>query len=113
MQFLITGCSTGLGLCLARAVLAAGHHVIASSRDPSKNAESVAEITKLGGVWITLDVTADDAQKCVQNAIDEYGPIDVLVNNAGYASGGVLETYKYVEQFLLPPMHSSFSSDRS
>lgn len=94
MQFLITGCSSGLGLCLAYAVLATGHKVIASSRNPSKTPEAVEQIKKLGGAWITLDVAAEDAGERVHKAIEEYGPVDVLINNAGYASGGVIETYK-------------------
>ena len=94
MQFLITGCSSGLGLCLAYAVLAAGHKVIASSRNPSKTPEAVEQIKKLGGAWITLDVANEDVGERVHKAIEEYGPVDVLINNAGYASGGVIETYK-------------------
>ena len=94
MQFLITGCSSGLGLSLANAVLAAGHKVIASSRNPSKTPQAVEQIKSLGGAWITLDVAAEDAGKRVHKAVEEYGPVDVLINNAGYASGGVLETYK-------------------
>lgn len=94
MQFLITGCSSGFGLHLAYAVLAAGHKVIASSRNPSKTPETVEQIKKLGGAWITLDVAAEDAGERVHKAIEEYGPVDVLINNAGYASGGVLETYR-------------------
>ena len=94
MQFLVTGCSTGLGLELAHAILKAGHKVIASSRNPTKTPDAVKAIEKLGGAWIALDVAAADVNTPIQNAIEKYGPIDVLINNAGYADGGVLETYR-------------------
>ncbi|MCJ1450564.1 hypothetical protein MMC28_000897 [Mycoblastus sanguinarius] len=97
MQFFITGCSSGLGLELAHAVLKAGHNVIASSRNPSRTPEAVSTIEELGGAWISLDVTAADVDSRVQDAISKYGPIDVLINNAGYPTGGVLETYSLDE----------------
>lgn len=107
MQWFITGCSSGLGLELARSVLAAGHRVIASSRNPSQNSEAVAEIEGLGGVWIQMDVAAVDVEQLIAAAIAKHGPIDVLVNNAGYASGGVLETYRYERIFPTSPLPGS------
>jgi NAD(P)-dependent dehydrogenase (short-subunit alcohol dehydrogenase family) len=92
LQFLITGCSSGLGLELARAVLASGHKVIASSRNPSKTPEFVAEIETAGGAWIELDVSKDDVGEKVEGAMKKYGEVDVLVNSAGYPQGGVLES---------------------
>lgn len=80
----ITGCSSGIGLELARTVLSKGHRVIASSRNPSKTPDLVNEIKSKGGNWITLDVTGDDVRSRVTAAISIYGRIDVLVNNAGY-----------------------------
>ena len=105
MQFFITGCSSGLGLELAHAVLKAGHNVIASSRNPSRTPEAVSTIEELGGAWISLDVTAADVDSRVQDAISKYGPIDVLINNAGYPTGGVLETYRYfcLQRRFSPP----------
>lgn len=91
MLWLITGCSSGIGLSLARAVLEAGEQCIASSRNPSQNAEAVASIEKLGGKWVTLDVTSPTLEDDLAKIITQHGPIDVLVNNAGYALGGVFE----------------------
>jgi NAD(P)-dependent dehydrogenase (short-subunit alcohol dehydrogenase family) len=96
MQWLITGCSSGLGLDLARTVLQSGQKCIASSRNPAKTPEAVAEIEKLGGVWITLDVASPDLEAALAACIAKHGPIDVLVNNAGYADGGVFEDFRYV-----------------
>jgi short-subunit dehydrogenase len=102
MQWLITGCSSGLGLELARAVLDAGQRVIASSRNPEKTPKLVAEIQHRGGQWITLDTTAADLEKIVADATTKHGPIDVLVNNAGYAIGGPIETQdlKTIEKLM-------------
>ncbi|KAH8885952.1 putative short chain oxidoreductase/dehydrogenase [Thozetella sp. PMI_491] len=81
--WLITGCSSGFGLELARAVLARGHQVIASSRTPAKTPELVEEVKSKGGSWISLDVTADDVKAKIAEATAIHGRIDVLVNNAG------------------------------
>lgn len=103
MQWLVTGCSSGLGLELARAILASGQRCIASSRNPDKTPEAVAEVEKLGGIWITLDTAAPDLEFRLKETIDKHGVVDVLVNNAGYAAGGVLETIEYY--LLLPTLH--------
>ncbi|KAL2825108.1 putative short chain oxidoreductase/dehydrogenase [Aspergillus pseudoustus] len=87
----ITGCSGGLGLALARAVLAHGHRLIASSRNPSKTPGLVQEITSQGGQWIALDTTADNLEEIVTDAEAVYGYFDVVVNNAGYPICGAFE----------------------
>ena len=65
----ITGCSGGLGLELAHAILTAGHEVIASSRHPSKTPDAVNAIEKLDGAWISLDVVAADVDSGMQDEI--------------------------------------------
>jgi NAD(P)-dependent dehydrogenase (short-subunit alcohol dehydrogenase family) len=95
MQWLVTGCSSGLGLELARAILASGQKCIASSRNPSKTPEAVVETEKLGGIWIALDTAASNLEVLLKDAIAKFGAIDVFVNNAGYAAGGPLETMEY------------------
>lgn len=93
MRWFITGCSSGLGLEIARAALDAGQIVVASSRHPETTPEIVAEIEGRGGRWIALDTAGKDVEKTIVGTIDKYGPIDVLVNNAGFAIGGPLETH--------------------
>ncbi|TVY89037.1 Retinol dehydrogenase, partial [Lachnellula willkommii] len=92
MQWLVTGCSSGLGLELARAILASGQQCIATSRNPSKTPSAAAEIERLGGIWAALDIAAPDLESRLGEIVDKHGTIDVLVNNAGYAAGGPLET---------------------
>ncbi|KAK1493107.1 hypothetical protein CTAM01_09515 [Colletotrichum tamarilloi] len=89
--WLITGCSSGLGLELSREVLKRGHLVIASSRSPEKTPHLVEEIQQAGGNWIALDVTKDNVQQQVDSAAQVHGRIDVLVNNAGYGIAGGFE----------------------
>lgn len=91
LTWLITGCSSGLGLALARTIQAspAGHTIIATSRNPSRTPDLVAEFTgpaHPNNRWLTLDV--DDAHAAANLIADLEGSgvqIDVLVNNAGWS----------------------------
>ena len=94
--WLITGCSRGLGWEIAFAAQQAGHTVIASSRNPSKDTERVKQIERQGGSWITLDAAAPELEKQLDEALEKHGRIDVLINNAGFAVCGTLEDTRYV-----------------
>ena len=89
--WLITGCSTGLGRALASAVLAAGHSAVVTARDAANVADLVESYpdTALG---LALDVT-DEAQvgAAVTRAVERFGPVEVLVNNAGYGYRAAVE----------------------
>ncbi len=80
--WLITGCSTGFGRELVRAVLAKGHRAVATARDPATLDEFASNPNVLVAA---LDVT-DPHQigRAVTEAVQRFGQIDVLVNNAGY-----------------------------
>ncbi|MDB6080120.1 MAG: Short-chain dehydrogenase/reductase [Akkermansiaceae bacterium] len=82
--WLITGSSRGLGRALTEAVLAAGHQVIATARKPEQLSGFAAKYGEQIRT-IALDVTApQQAEAAVQTAIDAFGRLDVVVNNAGY-----------------------------
>lgn len=87
----ITGANRGLGLGIARAVLDAGHRVVATARKPEQIA---AELSGYGSRLLTvrLDVTKPvEAKAAVALAKQTFGGIDVLVNNAGYGQLGWFE----------------------
>ena len=87
---LITGCSTGIGRMTAKFFQEKGWNVVATVR---KNPEQDEELNTLDNVLVTaLDVTKEDTIKAaVQATLDRFGKIDVLLNNAGYGSYGILE----------------------
>ena len=89
--FLITGVSSGLGRAFAEGALAAGHRVIGTVRRAS-DAGAFAALAPDRAHPLVLDVTDFDAiPAAVADAERQAGPIDVLVNNAGYGHEGVLE----------------------
>ncbi|MFF7889466.1 SDR family oxidoreductase [Streptomyces sp. NPDC020794] len=108
---LVTGAGRGLGTDIARQALAAGHQVVATGRRPQ-------EVEKtLGGpqdnlLATKLDVTSlDDAEAAAQAAVDRFGRIDVLVNNAGNFFAGYFEEItpaqmrQQIETNLFGPMN--------
>jgi NAD(P)-dependent dehydrogenase (short-subunit alcohol dehydrogenase family) len=89
--FLITGVSSGLGRAFAVGALEAGHRVIGTVRQEG-DAAAFAALAPGRAHPLVLDVTNFDAiQTVVSDAEQRVGPIDVLVNNAGYGHEGVLE----------------------
>ena len=89
---LITGASRGFGEAAARAAATRGNTVVATMRNPQRDGEKVQAGFRDAIHPIELDVT-DDAgvQRAVQETIDRFGRIDVLVNNAGYGLYGTVE----------------------
>lgn len=87
----ITGASTGFGKLLAEAVLARGERVVATARDENKVVDFTDRYPTTA-LALELDVTQKDHIVAgVQDAIDGFGRIDVLVNNAGYGLLGAAE----------------------
>jgi len=88
--WLITGAGRGLGIDIAQAALAAGHAVIATAR--STQSVTAALGTQEDLLAVALDVTdASAAEAAVQAAVDRFGHLDVLVNNAGNFNAGFFE----------------------
>ncbi|MET9612870.1 SDR family oxidoreductase [Kitasatospora indigofera] len=107
----VTGAGRGLGTDIARQALTGGHQVVASGRRPGEVEKS------LGGpqdnLLVTkLDVTSlEDAQAAAQAAVDRFGRIDVLINNAGNFFAGYFEEItpaqmrQQIETNLFGPMN--------
>ncbi len=78
----ITGAGRGMGVDFAKAALAAGHNVVATGRNPDTVTKAVGEADDL--LVVKLDITSrQDVEAAVKAAVDRFGGIDVLVNNAG------------------------------
>jgi NAD(P)-dependent dehydrogenase (short-subunit alcohol dehydrogenase family) len=88
---LITGVSSGFGQALAREALAVGHRVVGTVRN-SEALQAFAALDTQRAFGYLLDVTDDERIVEVVGEIESaVGPIDVLVNNAGYGHEGILE----------------------
>ncbi len=89
--WLITGCSTGLGRSLAKAVLQKGDNVVVTARDTKKLEEFEKDFPRTALI-VRLDVTdLPSVTEAVQAAKERFGGIDVLVNNAGYGYRAAVE----------------------
>jgi NAD(P)-dependent dehydrogenase (short-subunit alcohol dehydrogenase family) len=88
--WLITGAGRGMGVDFARAALAAGHNVVATGRNPDAVRYAVGEHEKL--LVTALDVTdPHGAEDAAATAVERFGRIDVLLNNAGSFLAGFFE----------------------
>jgi len=87
----ITGASSGFGLEISKSALAAGYKVIATGRSADKVANAIGE-TSDNLLAVKMDVTSlTEIEAAVRSAIDKFGTIDVLVNNAGNFFAGFFE----------------------
>jgi NAD(P)-dependent dehydrogenase (short-subunit alcohol dehydrogenase family) len=88
--WLVTGAGRGMGTDIARAALDAGHAVVATGRNPDRVAEALGAHEDL--LTVALDVTDPASiQAAVDAAVERFGRIDVLVNNAGNFYAGFFE----------------------
>jgi len=86
----ITGASRGLGAELVRAALKGGDMVVATARNPQTLTDSFGDHPNL--LPLRLDVTVEaEARAAIDAAIQKFGRLDVLVNNAGYGLLGAIE----------------------
>lgn len=89
--WLVTGCSTGIGQALVKELLKDGHFVVATARNPeSLDIEQIKNKKRL--LVARLDVTQrSEILQTIKSAIEKFGRIDVLVNNAGCGYYGTIE----------------------
>src|SRR6187397_1027005 len=82
LRVLITGAARGIGMATAQGLANRGHSVVATD---------ISALSVLEGIQAhVLDVTSDDS---VARCLEEVGPLDAIVNNAGIAGGGPVEGY--------------------
>jgi NAD(P)-dependent dehydrogenase (short-subunit alcohol dehydrogenase family) len=108
--WLITGAGRGMGVDIAKAALAAGNAVVASGRNPERVNAALGAHDDL--LVVKLDVTdPDDAKDAARAALDRFGRIEVLVNNAGNFYAGFFEELSpqdfraQVETLLFGPLN--------
>ena len=88
--WLITGAARGMGVDIAKAALDAGHSVVATARNADKVTDALGEHPNL--LAVSLDITDPNAARAaVDAAIERFGRIDTLVNNAGTFQAGFFE----------------------
>lgn len=105
---LITGTNSGFGWLTANSVAALGHKVYATMRDTNgKNADKAKALGQVENITvIEVNLTNEGSvQKAFDEIIAKEGKIDVLVNNAGYASSGVAESFSPVDVQAMFDIH--------
>jgi NAD(P)-dependent dehydrogenase (short-subunit alcohol dehydrogenase family) len=93
----LTGASSGFGAEMAKAIIDSGDKVAATFRK-SEQASSFSQQYNSNALGLVLDVTKTESiGPALQQAIDNFGRIDVLVNNAGYGTIGAIEEFSLEE----------------
>lgn len=101
----ITGAGRGLGIDIAQSALSAGHKVVATGRNADKVLAAIGEHENL--LTVSLDITDPAAaDNAAQAAVDRFGRIDVLVNNAGNFYAGYFENIS--DEQLRKQMETNF-----
>ncbi|MEV8452320.1 SDR family oxidoreductase [Streptomyces sp. NPDC052095] len=90
----VTGAASGIGLGIARALVAAGARVALADIDGARLKDVAAELTDAGGTVTAVELDVSDAEQwsaAAERAEEALGPISILCNNAGVTGGGPLD----------------------
>lgn len=93
---IVTGGSKGIGKAVAIGLAAAGAKVVIAGRNESFLIETSQEIENTGGkcIYFTGDISiTDDATRLVKLALDTFGGLDILINNAGVGAFGAVDSF--------------------
>jgi NAD(P)-dependent dehydrogenase (short-subunit alcohol dehydrogenase family) len=88
---IVTGAGRGVGEGIAKVLAEAGASVVGTARTSSEVEQTFEEIASVGGKGLALTADAlvrSDSERVVRRTIDEFGRIDILVNNVGFATYG-------------------------
>ena len=100
---IVTGAGDGIGKGCAELLAAAGASVVVSDIDIDKARAVVAEIETAGGKGVAVSCNVldfDDLKKVVDTAVNTYGTVNILVNNAGLGGGGRENPFKIDEEYV-------------
>jgi len=116
---IVTGSSRGIGLAIARSLAQEGCRICASARTTSRLDEAARELEGITGrtgdvLAVTADLsTPDGIQRVIDETVERFGGIDILINNIGLGRGGALldttdaEWTEAIDQTLMPAMRAS------
>jgi 3-oxoacyl-[acyl-carrier protein] reductase len=107
---LVTGSGRGIGQAIAMKLARSGAIVVVNDLDEGPAAETVAAIKAAGSNAIALvgDVTAKDfGERIVGAALDAFGRLDIIVNNAGYPWDGVIQKVTDEQWYAMLDVHAS------
>ncbi|OAN36877.1 SDR family NAD(P)-dependent oxidoreductase [Mycolicibacterium iranicum] len=88
---IVTGAGRGVGEGIAKVLAEAGATVIGTARTTSDVDQTIADIEAAGGKGLALTADAlvrEDSERVIRAAVDEFGRIDILINNVGFATYG-------------------------
>lgn len=106
----ITGASKGLGLTLVKKLLTNGYKVAATSRNKERLRENVQKGEEESFLPLQVDLTDETSvKKAIDETVEYFGNLDVVVNNAGYALAGALEelTHQEIQKNFEVNVHGS------
>lgn len=107
---LVTGAGRGIGAAIAKKLAESGAKIIVSDLDADPAAAIVAEITERGGVAVPLvgDVAAADfGERAVAAALDTFGDLDIIVNNAGYIWNSTIQNMSDAQWYAMIDVHAT------
>jgi 3-oxoacyl-[acyl-carrier protein] reductase len=107
---LVTGSGRGIGAAIARKLAHSGARVVVSELDPDPAAETVAAITAQGGSAVALvgDVAAADfGERAIATALEAFGDLDIIVNNAGYIWNTAIQNTTDAQWYAMIDVHAT------
>jgi 3-oxoacyl-[acyl-carrier protein] reductase len=107
---IVTGSGRGIGQAIAQKLASEGANVVVNDLDAGPAEDTIAKIRALGSNAIGCpgDVTAPDfGARIVEAALDQFGGIDIIVNNAGYAWDGVIQKMSDEQWYAMLDVHAT------